>query len=336
MKIAIHNSKSGFHPRWIDYCQKRNLSYKLVDCYHNDIINQLKDCKALMWHFNQGNPKDILFAKQLMFALEQSGIKVFPDFNTAWHFNDKVGQKYLLDAFGAPLVPSYVFYNKQKALEWINQTTFPKVWKLRGGASSANVKLIKSPGQGQKFVNKAFGKGFKQYDAWSSLNERWRKFRLGKTNVKDVVKGIIRLGYKPKFSRINGREQGYILFQDYIPNNDSDTRIIVVDNKAFALKRMVRKNDFRASGSGNFRYAREEFDERCIRIAFDLTDKLRAQCVAYDFVFDKNNKPLIVEISYGFTKEVYDPCPGYWDKELNWHQGKFNPYGWMVESLIRN
>ncbi len=34
-----------------------------------------------------------------------------------------------------------------------------------------------------------------------------------------------------------------------------------------------------------------------------------------DFVYDKD-KPKIVEISYGFSPEGYDPCPGYWDKDL--------------------
>lgn len=43
----------------------------------------------------------------------------------------------------------------------------------------------------------------------------------------------------------------------------------------------------------------------------------------------------MVEISYGFSPEGYDSCPGFWDKELNWHDGKFDPYGWMVEELLK-
>jgi hypothetical protein len=52
-------------------------------------------------------------------------------------------------------------------------------------------------------------------------------------------------------------------------------------------------------------------------------------------VFFKGN-PLLTEISFGFTKEGYDNCPGYWDRKIQWHEGKFNPYGWMVENLIEN
>ena len=107
MKIAIHKS-NGFSDRWIEYCKNNSIDYKIVDCYENDIISQLDDCRALMWHHNHINYKHTLFAKSLLFSLEIAGVKVFPNFNTAWHFDDKVGQKYLLEAIGAPLVKSYV------------------------------------------------------------------------------------------------------------------------------------------------------------------------------------------------------------------------------------
>lgn len=336
MKLAIHNSPSGFHPRWIEYCKRNKLDYKIVDCYANDIIAQLHDCDGLMWHFSQSNSKDIVVAKQILFALDHIGFKVFPDFKTAWHFDDKVAQKYLLESINAPMVPTFVFYDKPQALIWASQATFPKVFKLRGGAGSANVRLAKNRKEANQLINKAFGKGFSQYEGWSNLKERWRKYKQGKTSLKDVGKGVLRLGHEPAFSKIKGKERGYAYFQEFMPNNDSDTRIIIIDGKAFALKRMVRKGDFRASGSGEFYYAKEEFDERCVKMAFDTNKQLKSQCVAFDFVFDTNRSPLIVEISYGFTPSGYRDCPGYWDENLNWHQEKFWPEEWMVDSILNS
>ena len=333
MKIAIHNSPSGFHPLWVKYCERNNIPYKLVDCYANDIVQQLCDCNALMWHHFQNNPKALIAAKPILFALEQASIKVFPNFYTNWHFDDKLGQKYLLEVLGLPLVPSYVFLEKQKALKWIETTTFPKVFKLRGGAASANVKLAKTKNEAQKLVRKAFGDGFSNYDAMGSFKERWRKWRLGKTSSIDLLKGIVRFVYQPPFAKAQGKEIGYVYFQDFIPNNNHDIRIIVIGDKAFAIKRMVRKNDFRASGSGNILYDKNNFDVNDIQLAFKIHNKLKSQCTAMDFVHFNGN-PQLVEISYGFVPECYDACPGYWDKNLNWHEGKFNPYGWMVEQLI--
>lgn len=334
MKLAIHNSQTGFHPRWIQYCQENNIDYKIVDCYANDILKQLEGTDVLFWHFSQSNPKDIVVAKQILFALEHSGFRVFPDFKTAWHFDDKVGQKYLLEALNAPMVPSYAFFDKNRALAWAEEIDYPIVFKLRGGAGSANVRLAKNKSEAIKLIQRAFGKGFNQYEGWSNLKERLRKYKAGKTNFKDFFKGVIRLAYPPNYSQIIGKERGYIYFQDFIPNNDSDIRIILINRKAFALKRMVRKGDFRASGSGEFYYDRQVFDERCVKIAFEVNKSLRSQCVAYDFIFDTKNQPLIVEISYGFTSSGYKDCPGYWDSQLNWHEGRFRPEDWMIETML--
>ena len=332
--IAIHQSNKGYHPRWIKYCEEKNIPNKLVNCYDSNIIHELKDCQVLIWHHSHSHPKDILVSKALLFSLEQSGKIVFPDFYTGWHFDDKLGQKYLLEAVGAPLVPTYVFYAKEDALKWAGRASFPKVFKLRRGSGSANVRLVASQKEGVQLIEQAFGKGFRQYEPWNNLKERWRKYRAGKTDLNDVLKGVLRFMKEPEFSKVIGYETGYIYFQDFIPNNSFDIRMIVIGDKAFGLKRMVRTGDFRASGSGFLRFDREEFDERCVQIAFETSQKLHAQCLAYDFVFDESNQPLIVEISYGFAVEAYDPCPGYWDKDLAWHKGNFNPQEWMIESLL--
>src|SRR5690554_4522085 len=169
MKIAIHENK-GFSKEWIAYCQKSGYNYKVVNCYDNDIINQLSDCGALMWHYHLNSESDRLFAKKLLFAVEQSGKRVFPNFSTNWHFDDKIGQKYLFESIEAPIVATYVFYDRAQATEWVDKATFPKVFKLRNGASSSNVKLVRSKKHAIKIVNQAFGKGFShQSNPWEKL-----------------------------------------------------------------------------------------------------------------------------------------------------------------------
>ena len=333
MIIGIHHSPGFFSDRWIKYCKDKGISFKLVDCYRSDIINQLEDCDALMWHFNHKGPRESKFAKQLIFAIQASGKAVFPDYNTMWHFDDKVAQKYLLEGLNAPIPDSYVFYSRGEAIDWTHTTYYPKVFKLRNGAGSDNVRLVRNESEAFRLIKKAFGRGFRQYDSWRNLKERIRKFRLGKTNLKDVFRGVLRLIHTTDYDRLTGREVGYIYFQDFIPGNDSDIRVIVIGDKAFAIKRMVRKNDFRASGSGSILYDKDLFDEETIRLSFAVSDKLKAQCMAFDYVYN-GTEPLIVEISYGFAMSGYDDCQGFWDKNLNWTEGKFNPYGWMVENLI--
>lgn len=336
MKIAIHHRPGSFSDRWIEYCKRQNVDFKIVNAYDSNIVEQIGDCDAFMWHHHQSLMADSLFARQLIYALETRGIVCFPNSNTTWHFDDKVGQKYLLEAIDAPLVPSYVFYSSKEALAWVSNAAFPKVFKLRGGAGAINVSLVHSVGEARKLINRAFGKGFNQSRFKTLLSENLRKFREGKMTFLAVIRSVGAYYLKPsEFHRLSSPERGYVYFQDYIPNNSFDIRVCIVGNKAFALKRMVRKNDFRASGSGNIIYDKDQIDERCVRLAFEINQKLKTQSIAFDFVFDRNNNPLIVEISYGFATKVYDKCEGWWDKEMNWHPGtNFDFCGWMVEDIL--
>lgn len=261
-------------------------------------------------------------------------MRVFPNFKSNWHFDDKVGQKYLLEAVNAPLVKSYVFYNKKEALEWAKNANFPKVFKLKGGAGSTNVKLVFNVNQCGRLIKKSFGKGFPTVNKIQNLKERVRLYRNGKTNIAGLIRAVGKLFFTPEYQKHFANESGYVYFQDFIPNNFFDIRVIVVGDKAFGLKRFVREGDFRASGSGYISYDKKEIDLRCVEIAFKTNDKLKSQSIAYDFVFDEENNPLIVEISYGFAMVAYDKCEGYWDNNLEWHKESFKPQYWMIENLI--
>jgi glutathione synthase/RimK-type ligase-like ATP-grasp enzyme len=335
MKIAIHNNNLGFTPRWIQYCQSNGIPYKLVNCYDSDIIHQLEDCDALMWHHWQVNSKDILKAKRLLFALEHAGKMVFPNFRTGWHFDDKIAQKYLLESLGLPLVPTYHFLDKEKAIEWVKKADFPKVFKLTRGAGSANVKLVQNRKQAISLIKKAFSSGFTVFDRYEVVKERWRKFREGKDSFFGVLKSCYRVFNLPRYAKLLPKERFEVCFQDFIPDNDSDFRVIVIGDKAFAIKRLVRNNDFRASGSGNILYEIHHFDENLISKSFSYAQKLKAQSIGFDYVFDSEGNSKIVEISYGFAIEVYNDCVGYWDKELNFHEGKFDSCEWMVDLVLK-
>jgi hypothetical protein len=252
MKIAIHNRPGSFSDRWITYCKENNINYKIVNCYDSNIVEQLKHCAGLMWHWSHEDYREQNFARQMIYSLEKTGIIVFPNFETCWHFDDKVGQKYLLEALGAPLVPAYVFYSKEDALQWVKETEFPKVFKLRGGASSFNVKLVKDRKAARELIRRAFGQGFALSDKYADLKQRFWELRRDKNfrAIIKVLKGFVRLVWQRPGIELLPIQKGYVYFQDFIPNNEYDDRVVVIGNRAIAIRRYNRKNDFRASGSG--------------------------------------------------------------------------------------
>jgi len=333
MKIAIHHSSESYSKHWISYCEENNIPYKIVNCYQTNIISQLNDCDALMWHHNHANPKDKLFAKELLYSLETVGKIVYPDSKTTWHFDDKLGQKYLLEATNLPLIPTNVFYSKKEALEWISQTEFPLVFKLRSGARSRNVRLINNEREAKKIIRKAFNRGIRQYNPFEGIKESVRKYLLNKTTLVEVIKAFAHFVYPIQLEKSMGREKGYVYFQKFIPGCKYDIRVQLVKDRGYAMIRNVRKNDFRASGGGNINYDGSIVPINAIKLALDATRKLEMQTMAIDLIpFEESF--LIAEISYAFGIDKGELDFGYWDSNLTWHSGEINPFGWMIEDIV--
>lgn len=328
--IAIHTKSGSFVPEWLSYCHENNVPYREVDCFSHDIINQLEGCDALLWHWPHHDYHAQLFARQLIFSIEKMNVLIFPNSATCWHYNDKVGQKYLLEAIKAPLVPTYVFYSKKEALNWTKQTVFPKVWKLRGGAGSQNVELVKSANVARKIISRSFAAG------WSNsrlhpLKERLWDFRRDRSarSLLNISRGMARF----IFPRKSDLQREYVYFQDFIPDNDCDIRIVVIGDRSFAIKRVVREGDFRASGSGKLVYDPTQIPIECVSIAFDITASIESQSCAFDFV-RLRKKWFVIEISYAFTADAYEKCPGYWDSSLNWHAAPVTPERFIIEDIL--
>lgn len=335
MKIAVHPTPGSYSDQWLEYFRRQGIETKTVNGLASDIVAQLADCDGLMWHWAHWDYRAIRMARQLALSLDMAGKKVFPDWKTCWHYDDKIGQKYLLEGLKAPLVPSFIAYDKAEAMAWIEAAEFPKVFKLRRGAGSSNVVLVRTRNQARALVRQAFGRGFPPINRRVLFMDRlWHVKR--DHNLRSLVglgKGLARLAVPTKLERNSPREKGYAYFQDFVPDNDFDNRIVVIGDRAFGIRRMVRANDFRASGSGVLKHARDKVDLEAVKISFDLTRKVGAQCLAFDFVFD-GGRPRLLEISYAFLQSGYKDCPGYWDKDLAWHEGAFVPEWFMAEDFV--
>lgn len=337
MNLAIHHRDNSFSDRWIQYCDKHQIPYKLVDCYQSDIIEQMKDCVGLMWHWAHWDHKAQLFARQLTYSLEMMGKKVFPDSRTCWHYDDKLGQKYLLEAIDAPLVPSYAFFAKQQALDWASTTSFPKVFKLRAGAGSGNVRLVSDANHAKRLIRQAFDQGFKPANRLHLLNERLWQFKRDKTfaSFANISRGIGRLIIPTNDEKYLPIERNYIYFQDFIPNNDHDIRVMIIDKKAFGFIRKVREGDFRASGSGQCHFSMDSIPKAVLELSFHISSALSLQSVAIDFI-EMKGTPLVVEISYAFAGTAFPVWPGYWDQDLHWHSGPVIAQDIMVKHFLQS
>jgi glutathione synthase/RimK-type ligase-like ATP-grasp enzyme len=335
VRLAIHHREGRFSRRWVAYCDEQKIPYRLINCLDSDIISQLASVDAFLWHWHHLDPRERLMARQVIMAAEAMGIAVFPNTTTCWHFDDKVGQKYLLEAVGAPLVPTYVFYDLSEALQWIDGASFPKVFKLRTGAGSLNVRLVRHAQEARVLAKQAFAGGFRPVAGYRQDAHRRIRATRQRRDLFSVVQRLPQtLATIRHLNRVLGRERGYVYFQDFIPDNQFDTRVTIIGNRAFAYTRNVRPGDFRASGSGDIVYDVQRIHLQCIQIAFEVTRKVGAQSMAFDFVLTANQRPMLVEVSYCYIPEFVYQCPGHWDDQLKWHQGHMWPEDAILIDLL--
>lgn len=96
------------------------------------------------------------------------------------------------------------------------------------------------------------------------------------------------------------REKGYVYFQEFLPGNTFDTRIVVIGKRAFGCVRDNRDKDFRASGSGRVDYTVERVDLQLVELALETAKKLQVQSLAVDFLYDLDKAPRTLDNQRAF------------------------------------
>jgi glutathione synthase/RimK-type ligase-like ATP-grasp enzyme len=327
----------GFAARWLPYAERCGFHLRQVNGYHSDIIAQLQGCDAFFWQLNQDVLGDLEYARGILLAVQAQGLSVFPDHHTCWHFDDKVAQKYLLEAAGAPMAETWVFYSRAEAMDFLECADYPLIFKLRRGAGSLNVHMVKGRREAAGFARRMFGFGMRPYPILSRIQRGFSRARAVASRKTPLVTRAGRaLRFFIRQTLFTPRERGYLLLQRYLADNGHDIRVTIIGNRAFTFLRGVRPNDFRASGSGHIAYpGPDELPMDAIEIAFGISQKLGFQSMAYDFVRDPADfSPKLLEISCSFQPEAVHGCAGYLDASLKWHDGHYWPEHLIIDDVV--
>jgi len=337
MLVGIHDQAGSPSDNWIAYCETHGVPYKRVNCFATDIVSQLRDCDGLLWWWMPVDPKAKLFARQLTLSLELSGKIVFPSFRTCWQYDDKIGQKYLMESTGLPLIPTDIFYDREEALTWAKTARYPKVFKLCSSSFSENVWLVRRRTQAERLIRRAFAHGFPAKRRLFIFTQRLWRLRRDKnmSSFWIFLKGIARvlLPHLPGRA-VPSREWGYAYFQDFIPANNQVIYVLVLGGRACASRVTVRDGDFRASGSGLVELGRPETVPRqCIELAFRAAEALGTEFIMLEILLEQE-KPLIIETDPYFYPDV--TFSGFWDKSLRWHEKPVSPGQAIIEKFLEN
>lgn len=321
-----------------DYLKKNGIPYESIDCYSSDIISKLSDYSGIFWWYSHYVVADKTEAQHILDIASKMGLKVYPDHNTAWHFDDKIAEMYAFQSVNAPIPKSWVFYRQKECEEWLkNEAAYPIVGKLKNGSGSTNVKILRDKKQALAYCKRMFSKGYDSspsliYKTYSKVQSTrdWKTFVSRFKKIPNFLKA------RSHAKRL-GRECDYCYFQEFVENDGYDLKVAVVGDKLGYFARHTRKADFRASGSGDFYYDRDLMTEQIIKDAFRVADALGVQCMGFDFVVDKKTgQGLIIEMCHGFDQHAVYEAGGYFDRECIWHSEPLNVSEEIVKNMYRD
>jgi glutathione synthase/RimK-type ligase-like ATP-grasp enzyme len=337
MLVGIHKDQYGkfcpFLQKYEEILDYNKIDHIRLDANEPDFWEKVAKLDLFIFRWKHIDDHHQMAKTIIPIVEKQMGIRCFPDLATCWHYDDNIRQYYLLKQNGFPMIESWIFWDEKQALKWLNTAELPIVFKLKGGAGSNNVILVKSKRQAKKLINRMFGRGIMSGHIPVKDTTQKKDFNLYKT-IHHIGGNILRKLRDEDISPFWQVHKNYVLFQKYLPNNEYDTRITIIGSRAFGFRRFIRDNDFRASGSGKIDYNIDKVDKNCIKIAFKVSKQLQFQSMAYDFIYNENNEPEFSEISYTYLDTAIYNCPGNWDSNLNWHEGHYWPqYFQLVDTL---
>ncbi len=334
-QLLTSGRTQSFSDRWIEQLQHAGHQVRVVDAYQPDFFDQLDGCDGFMWWFAH-LPSPGNFGKRLLPAIEHGlGMPVFPSWKTIWHFDDKLAQSYLLQAANIPMPQTWVFWRRAEALDFCEQAQYPLVIKLTSGIISENVRLLHNVAEAQYWIKRLFGSGIVTLE-----RPNLRHPRSIATRLREALR-LVLTGQPPKLGLRTDLQKGYLLVQEFLPNNDWDVRVTVIGNRAFAFRRFNRPDDFRASGSGLRDSDPAKISLNLVRLAFRVAQCLGTQSIAVDGL-RRDGQNVITEISYYYEGwALHEECPGHWELDgdpdtgqLHFVEGRVRPEDAILEDFL--
>lgn len=186
--------------------------------------------KIILYTSSQ-KPRYKKFIEDTMFHLNKNNI-IIPRYEILLCHENKGFQVLYAREIGLPCPRSLYFGSIEDLESKKDAIRFPVVFKLASGFASKHIVLVENYHQLLRIVHKHF-------------DERYSLF---KSFIKDIL-----IHNKTVHSALSHCTGQYIL-QEFIPDLDCDYKVLVFADNYYVLRRNVRVNDFRASGSGIFTF----------------------------------------------------------------------------------
>lgn len=250
------------YPRWTKYrrfLKTNGFDFGFCDIHASDWIEKARPFDTVVGLVSNEISRLEEIRVKYNFLETRMGKTCYPRPGHALLYENKCLEAYLSELYGLPFAKTYISHRKEDALVSIENVRYPLVSKVNHSSGSMGVELVRSPSQARRLIDKAFSQtGRGTYAPWL-------------------------------------RQKNYVYFQEYVPNDGYDIRVILVGNRAWGYYRKVLKGDFRASGMHQEEYRR--LPEEAIRIAWRAQRHIRSPLLVVDMVRSPDGRLTIIEYS---------------------------------------
>ncbi len=284
-RLFILTNSAGSIPQKILEIESLNIDYIknymveknwIVEAYtYDDFFDNFNDLKNNIYgsyfiYASSQYPEYYSSIEDVLLFISDLGGILIPKFSHFRAHENKFYQEFIKNTLDIKTPQSILFNSSEDIKSKIDDLTYPIVAKLSNGFGSNGVQLIHSKKEAENYIN---------------------------NNLTDVVKprkNIIK--YRKKIKEYEGKHPlkvGKLIFQEFIAGVENDWKILIFGDKLFYLKRYFRKNDFRASGSGNFDGSETPCEE-LMKFAMNVKEKLDTPWVSLDII-QKDNEFFLIE-----------------------------------------
>ena len=267
------------------------------------------------------------YIEDIVYGLELKGAVVIPRYSHLKANNNKVFMEILRASLLSDVCGngSRMFGTLEEAKKAIskNEILFPVVLKQAEGACSSGVGKADNPKELETLIKSMCATKDIAFD------------------TRDYLRA-----YKHKGYIRESMYRGKFILQPMIKGLGNDWKLLIFGNKIFNLKRHVRKNDFRASGSHNdYKIGSDSgLTSEMMDFAYDIYNRLNVPMLSFDLAYDGKQCYMIEFQSLYFGSSTFLLCKDYYCKQDNgW---LLNPkesdsyeelYAWSInEYLVKN
>ena len=202
-------------PRWTKYrrfLETNGFAYDSFDIHSHDWIDRARSFDLVIGLVSN----EISYLEEIRvkyhFLENYLGKACYPSAEQTLLYDNKCLEAYISDACDLPFAKTHISHSHEDALALVEGLRYPLVSKVNHSSGSMGVELVRTPQKARRIVRKAFSRnGRSIYVPWL-------------------------------------RQKNYVYFQEFIPNDGYDIRVIVVGNRAFGYYRKVLGGDFGRRG----------------------------------------------------------------------------------------